>query len=203
MKIEMIEQNRIRVLLTRSELAERNLTTDNLKRNSPYLNEFLFEVMEQIREKTGFNPYSGQVIVEASSDGEGLILIVTKLSPQKKKLSGKDKKRYINARPVLKNACRRKNIYIFDDFEAVCGAVVRLDKRAFEYSSLYRIENKFYYYLEQGTGFEKSNAVLCEYSIRFGKLCSKEYLDEHGDVIFDTYELYEMALNLSKCDKCE
>ncbi len=198
MKIEVIEENKIRVLLTQTELAERNLTSDNLKKNTPYLNEFLFEIMEQIREETGFNPYNGQVVVEASPEGEGLVLIVTKLTAQKKKISAEKKQQYINAKP--KCVRKRTSIYIFNNFEDLCGAVIRLDKRAFDNSCLYKMDERFYYYLNQGAGFEKSNAVLSEYSDRFGKMCSKEYLEEHGDKVFDAEELYNMAVNLSKCE---
>ena len=198
MKIEIIEENKIRVVLTHTELEERNLTPDNLKKNTPYLNEFLFEIMEHIREETGFNPYNGQVVVEAAPENEGLVLMVTKLTTQKRKMSLEKKKQYINAKP--KRVRKRKNIYIFNDFEDLCGAVMRLDKRAFDNSSLYKLEGKFYYYLIQGAGFEKSNAILSEYSERFGKMCSKAYLEEHGNKIFEHDGLYNMALNLLNCE---
>jgi len=133
--IEIIGKDRIKVMLSEAEMQERNLTNEVLVNKSEMLNSFLFEVMEEIREKTEFNPYNGQVVVEAIRGNEGLMLLISKAEREKRKLTPEDKEKIRNAKPVVKKKKTLKQIYIFENFENLCSAVIRLEDRSFEKSS--------------------------------------------------------------------
>ena len=62
-QIEKENSNKIKVTLQPLDLREMNISIENLKPNSPQLNRFLYEIMEKVREETGFNPYNGQIVV--------------------------------------------------------------------------------------------------------------------------------------------
>ena len=147
MNIEVIGKDRIKVILSESEMAERNLTNEMLVNKSEMLNSFLFEIMEEVREKTEFNPYNGQVVVEAIRGSEGLMLIISKAETEKKKLTKADKEKYKKAKPVIKKKETRRQMYIFEDFENLCSAVIRLDEECFKKSCMHRVGKHFYFHL--------------------------------------------------------
>ena len=196
MNIEIIGKDRIKVTLSETEMSERNLTNDVLVNKSELLNEFLFEIMEEVREKTEFNPYNGQVVVEAIRGSEGLMLIISKAEPEKRKLTKADKERYKKATPVIKKKEERKRIYIFENFENLCSAVVRLDTESFEKSSMHRVGKNFYFYLVQKEGFSKSSSILSEYCNRKAHPQIISYVREHSDLTFNGEELKKMSEEL-------
>ena len=196
MNIEIIGKDRIKVVLSEAEMEERNLTNDVLVNKSELLNSFLFEIMEEIREKTEFNPYNGQVVVEAIRGSEGLMLIISKANREKKKLTAADKEKIRRAKPVVKKKETQRQIYIFDDFENLCSAVIRLGEGSFEKSSVYRIGKVFYFYLEQDEGFLKSSAVLSEYCSQKASADMIFYVEEHSDLMFNGSELKKMSVKL-------
>ena len=79
MKIEKIEANKIKVSLSELDLIDMNINVKSLTPDSPRLHNFLYEIMEKVKAETGFNPYSGQVVVEATPHDDGITLTVTKL----------------------------------------------------------------------------------------------------------------------------
>lgn len=196
MNIEIIGKDRIKVMLSEAEMQERNLTNEVLVNKSEMLNSFLFEVMEEIREKTEFNPYNGQVVVEAIRGNEGLMLLISKAEREKRKLTPEDKEKIRNAKPVVKKKKTLKQIYIFENFENLCSAVIRLEDRSFEKSSMYRIGKFFYFHLVQDEGFFKSSAVLSEYCSRKANSDMISYIEEHSDLVFNGSDLKKMSVEL-------
>ena len=109
LKIEKIEINKIKVTLSALDLIDMNISVKSLTPDSPVLHGFLHDVMEMVKAETGFNPYSGQVMVEATPSDDGIVLMVTKLSEEKKK---KPKN--------VRVAGYRKITYRFRHFENIC-----------------------------------------------------------------------------------
>ena len=80
MQIEKLEDNKIQVILTTADLSNMNIDINSLSGESVELNAFLFHIMERIREETGFNPYGGQVLMEAMPIGDdGISILVSKV----------------------------------------------------------------------------------------------------------------------------
>ena len=73
MRIEKLNKDKIKVTLTTAELINLDIDVKRLSPDSKELHTFLFHIMETIREETGFNPYNGQVVVEATPSQDGIL----------------------------------------------------------------------------------------------------------------------------------
>lgn len=176
MRIEKVEFNKIRVTLFSEDFSAMNLSQEHLHSNSPELHSFLLQVMQKVQRETGFNPYNGQVVVEATPFSQGLVLMVSKL-PQKTAKKPQPSPRRVTARkkaPTLHTLiCRFQTIEdlssvirLLDDY-VTCGAVY-----------WYREE----YYLVLKTN--RIPTVLHEFATVFPDFgFFAERLSEHGKLI--------------------
>lgn len=80
MKITKITNNEIVVFLNEMDLELFDITPESMGTKSASLHKFLFALMETVSTETGFNPYDGQVVVEASPYDGGIKLSITKVS---------------------------------------------------------------------------------------------------------------------------
>ena len=97
MQIEKLEENKIRVILTTADLLNMNIDINSLGKESVELNKFLFNIMERVKEETDFNPYGGQVLMEAMPMGDdGISIMVSKVQSDAIRLS-KEKFKKIRA----------------------------------------------------------------------------------------------------------
>ena len=58
--------------------------------------------METIREETGFNPYNGQVVVEATPSQDGISILVKRLNKGIKKITEEQFKKVVSVKPKKK-----------------------------------------------------------------------------------------------------
>ncbi len=179
-QIEKESQNKIKITLKPVDLQRMNVTVESLKPDSPQLHNFLHEIMERVQEETGFNPYSGKIMVEAMPMGENMLLTVTRISVQNKISIGEKPKRI---RAVANKTYQRHTAFSFDNFENFCKALTSLNKET--------VKNSDYYILD------KSNVLLV------GGLSDTEryILNEYSDLskcngIIDSY-LKEHAKHIS------
>lgn len=56
--------------------------------------------METIREETGFNPYNGQVVVEATPSQDGISILVKRLNKGIKKITEEQFKKVVSCQPL-------------------------------------------------------------------------------------------------------
>ena len=206
MRIEVVENHRIKVSLTTNDLMYYNLNPETLSPESPELNKFLFQIMEDVKKQTGFNPYCGQVVVEAVRSNSGITLYITKVgintavqgavSPSKRKIKAvavKSKKpSYSNIR------------YMFSRFDTLCNALTNMSAKALSLSSLYTYENKWYFVLGDADGFEWMHCILCEYCDKFGgDLYTEAFLQEHGKCVAAGERLISMTDGIKELNKSE
>lgn len=86
MKIRKLSPDLIAVFLSEQDIIEYDIDINDKIPPSDELHKFLFEIMEAVREETGFDPYhGGQVVVEASPTSTGLNLLISKVKPKVKK----------------------------------------------------------------------------------------------------------------------
>lgn len=185
MKIERIESNKIRVTLSSFDLVDMNVTAKSLTPSSPVLTGFLHDVMEKVVEKTGFNPYDGQVMVEATPDGDGIVLVVTKLSPEK------PKKRKIKN---VKVRVRKKNLstYKFAEFIDITYLFMATTPEDFIDGGLYDYNGDFYMVIPK-------DAVknICEFAEETTDLSlNAAFFEEHGGLKVKGSELVRMATGI-------
>ncbi len=203
MKIEVLENSRIKVTLTAEDLIYYNLKPEKLSPRSPGLHKFLFYIMENVRRETGFNPYRGAVAVEAMQSKDGVVLYISGIKNQEGKtqsvnINGAEKRLRIKTKKLVKP----ENFYMFEEFSNLCKALVKLGNTALEVSKLYEYESKWYFVLGPGEHFEKSHCILSEYCTDFGGMMFSEgFLTEHGKVIASGERLISLAAGIKKLEE--
>ncbi len=196
MKIEKVENQKIKVTLSESDLMYYNLNPKEITRNSPELHRFLFQIMENVKKQTGFNPYCGQVAVEAVSSEKGITLLISRISPAVNKDKLKKIKVSTSKRVMIKNR------YLFESFDNLCGALCALDEGILEKCTLYSYNDGWYFILGNCTGFDRQHCILSEYCTNFGGIvCTEPFLSEHGKLIASGKSLLSMVKGIKELEK--
>lgn len=195
MKIEMIENHKIKVSLTVNDLLFYNIKPETLSPNSPELNKFLFNIMENVKKQTGFNPYCGQVIVEAIRSESGIVLYISRAKDAD---SNKNAVRKIKSVTVKS----KKNKYLpgtykFKDFENLCEAVTAMDVSFLTFSKLYMYQKEWYFILEPTEKNEECHYILSEYCDDFGGgLYNESFLDEHAKIVAEGENMISFLMGI-------
>lgn len=188
MKIEKIELNKIKVTISALDLVNMNINIKSLTPNSPGLHDFLFEVMEEVRAQTGFNPYAGQVVVEATPNEGGIILTVTRLIDEKPA-----PKRPRNIR-VAKPKSLQRLTYRFNSFENLCELFASSEGCEFKKASLYEYNENFFLIMPP-----HNNLSLSEFAETGNSASlSESFLAEHGKLHAEGDSLISMAVGVKE-----
>lgn len=189
MRIEKIEGNKIRVTLTSADLLDFNIDVKTLRPDSPQLHTFLFKVMERVQRETGFNPYSGQVVVEATPSAEGIVLLVTKISEERRPVPQKPARAPRHVRAV-KKAAVKQHIYCMGSFDDVCALFETIDSALLLDCRLYELDGRFYLV----SAAAKAMAVLAEFgAVLRHDAMTEAFLAEHGRLAAKGGRLWSMA----------
>lgn len=184
MKIVRLEQDRIKVILSDSELMNMNIDIETLIPDSPELSTFLCEVMEAVKEETGFSAETGQVVVEATVSGGGIVLILSK----------KAKNRIKGVRAVRKN---ENVVFEFNGFNDLSGFLLNINTAYLWDMRLYRYLNKFYIAVNR----QRIPIIIYEYSMHNRRLSVAEnMLSEYGTAVAGGKELIKLVSELKKIE---
>lgn len=206
MKIEKLAENKIVVTLTSDDLNGLNINIHSLHDDKGTLNKFLIHVMEVIREETDFNPYNGQVVVEACSISEGLMITVSKLKENVKELARKALKDSKNIKVNAKIKPKRTESFYFDKFTDLCNALIRIESTLYNKCEIYKFNGTYClllccdrFTLENKDTYMRIACVLAEYSRR-SSMHSRQYchIKEHGELIASGDKLVSMINGLKK-----
>lgn len=198
MRIERLNSNKIKVTLTTADLINLDIDVEQLAPNSKELHTFLFHIMETIREETGFNPYSGQVVVEATPSRDGICIIVSRMGTETTKIS-KESFRSVKSIKAKKKEQNRTEIFYFGNFNDMCSAITEADEKILEAGILYSLNSTYCFIVENGHRFDKDINIMSEFSpMKSNNHIQAEYIKEHGKLIAGHKELLSMAANLRK-----
>ncbi len=199
MRIEKLTGNRIKVTLTTADLTDMDINIRQLTPDSAELHSFLFYIMEAVREETDFNPYNGQVVVEATPSKDGISLIISKLGAVK---GGALRGRYgrITAiKPKIKKKPSDLGLYYFDNFDNLCEALTRLEDEALINSRLYRLSNDYCLILRNSKRFERGGYILNEFASGKSRYPMRaEHITEHWTPVAAGEKLRTMAKEIAK-----
>ncbi len=201
MRIEKLAENKIKVTLSAADLTRLNIDIKQLTPASKELHSFLFHLMETVRLETGFNPYNGQVVVEATPFSEGISVIISKL----KSSDGNITKEQLRRAKVVKASVKRRSaeadVFFFNSFDDLCGAFMRIEEDAFLHSMLYKIGESYCFLIKKESNFPASRHILSEFSAgRSGGSVRAEHVREHGELIAAGKKLAKMAEEIKKLD---
>jgi len=203
MKIEKINDNKIRITLSNSELEERNLDFQSLRYNTPEAQTLFFDMMKMAETEHGFHASNCQLFIEAASvNGGQFIVTITKLHdkiipPVQKK------KTIVPELKVKKKTLILNLIYRFETFEQICELAnsrllpLNLPAELYEYNKVYFLAVKTD--AMQKEQLKKINLIISE----FGELVQdSETIDatlaEHGNRIIKQYALKKITQHFCK-----
>ncbi|MEA4900871.1 adaptor protein MecA [Desulfitobacterium sp.] len=178
MRIQKVNESTIRIFISFTELADRDITMADLFQRSAKSEQLFWELITQAREEVEFNldqPFWIQA--SAASNDEFVITVMRQEESIETPAKEKDKKRPTRSKVL-------EWIYVFEDFEDVLAAVKRFPDFPRLWSSLYEFEGEYYLAVSHlGSGKKKqyAEALLDEY----GEIVdiAKVFLQEHGKVI--------------------
>ena len=203
MKIEKINDNKIRITLSNSELEERNLDFQSLRYNTPEAQTLFFDMMKMAETEHGFHASNCQLFIEAASiNGGQFIVTITKLHDKVVPAVPK-KKAMVPELKVKKKTLILNLIYRFDSFEQICQLAnskllpQNLPAELYEYNDIYFLAVKTD--TMQKNQLKKVNLIISE----FGELVrDSETIDatlaEHGNRIIKQYALKKIAQHFCK-----
>lgn len=193
-KIEKINDNKIKVTLSTSELEERNLDFQSLRYNTPEAQTLFWDMMKQAENEHGFKTTNCQLFIEAASINNGqFIVTVTKLqekalppSPQKKKLPVPELR--VKKKSYVEN---ENKIYKFNDFEELCKLINASTSIVDFQSTLYEYKNAYFLVMKPS---KKMHLIISEFGeIVKDSIAIEAILKEHGNKIIEKNAIKKLA----------
>ena len=123
---------------------------------------------------------SGQVFVEAKKNDNTIVFTIKRMGLSKEE----KRKKYRNARAVVKAAEEQVYVYGFETFDDMVAALGNLDEDILLTGAVYIFEKVYYCTFRTDRNFEKYNSVLCEFCHQKDEYdFTDAILGEHGKCI--------------------
>ena len=193
-RIEKVTGDKVKVTLSADDLVSLDIDINSLVPDSKELNTFLFRILDTIREETGFNPFGGQVVVEATPSKDGISIIVRKLRPLMR--GSEEIKNAVRVKAKPKKAAVAA-IFYFGDFDDLCSALMMLTEEEITESALYKLGDVFAFVTDNSPSAVRRVSVLSEFSSGRSRYPMQlTYITEHGSLVAKGAALWEMAENI-------
>jgi len=197
MKIEKINDNKIRVTISVNDLEERNIDLGSLNYNSPAAQELFWDMMEQAELQFGFNASDSQIMVEPNLDSEdGFIITITKVEDDynfesiQKYIKDRYKKSDLRVKKKNRKICSAIMIYSFGCFEDLCVLCRKIEPMYSGESTVFKCKDTYYLILTRNNyvvhNAKMFEALLNEYGKKVTNMSFYEgYLNEYGTKIIE------------------
>ncbi len=195
MRIEKLNENKIRIFLNTKDLQENNIDLHDFMSNSEETQDLFLEMLNKAETEVGFKTNNYKLIIEAlaSSDGN-FILTVTRVKPETN-----DILKMPSLRPKIKKHLIKPNkmlsIYLFNTFDEFCDFCTYMKTRStqeylnkFKNTSLVFYKNNYYLILNNLKldipELKKFSCIISEFSnkIKSDALFERK-LKEYGKTI--------------------
>lgn len=150
MKIEKLTENKIRIILKKEDLKNKNFDFKNLLMLSYESQDIFLEILDKAKSKINFNTEGHALLIETySQDTDTYILIITKY-PKNFNVNKKNEKERKNIYAKNKHNQENTSYYIcqfnnLDDFFDFCNYINTLKlNKTFKTSLLYLYNNTYY-----------------------------------------------------------
>lgn len=202
MKIEKLNEDKIKITLSTDDLAERNIDIQSFIYNSPESQDLFWDMMQEAEQKYGFNVDESMIYVEASASGSGIFtLTVTKttgsLNIPTSKTKAKFKKGNFKLKRKVTSIQQENSIYIFSSFEDICEFCNAVDCSKIGTNSLYKLNDQ--YYLKVST--MPFTSILEFASLDNSPELTFARIQEYGSIISDEEALQKISLHFTKKKK--
>jgi len=178
MRVQKVNEHTIRIFISFTELADRDITMTDLFQRSPKTEQLFWELIAQAREEVEFNldqPFWIQATL--ASNDEFVITVMKQEEQLEIPAKERPKKQIAKGRGA-------EWIYAFADLEDLLAAVRNLPELPNLRSSLYAYEGEYYLVLNRlGSGQKRqtAQAMLDEYGLAVS--VTKAFLVEHGTTV--------------------
>ncbi len=184
MKIEKINDYKVKITISSIDLKEREIDIDDLVYNSPKAQELFWDILYQAYIEQGFEVKDEQLIVEAIPNSkDSFVITITKyrnkhmLKPGPTKfLKGVDTKRSVKPKEVC---------YYFDNLEDIIELCKRVINTYRGDSAVYRHHSTYFLILKPYDS--ESNSLVETLSEEYGSRCKTNeiFLREYGKIIIE------------------
>ncbi len=197
MRIEQLEKNKVMVTLTADDLHMMDIDISTLGNETVKLNTFLFTIMERVKAETDFNPYGGQVLMEAMPTAEGVSIFVSKVLDDRKITKNAFRSvRTIRARGIdsSENEADSMELFYIESFDDVCSVLRELKYNTLLKAELYEIDGEYCILIKRDFKSPQSMGVLWEFARRRAvHSMQKDFVREHGTLIARGRKLANMG----------
>ncbi len=192
MRIERINENKLRVFLSFDDLEDRDIDLDSFNYNTPETQELFWDLMEQAEVELGFDAMESQLCVEAVTDVDhGFVITITRMDDEgefesiQKFIKNRYKKKELTPRKKAPSLVSTVAIFCFEDFDAITQACLQTGALHTGSSAAWQCENHYYLVLygieNQNAGSGRFEDILGEYGEKIQNTHFFEgYLNEYG-----------------------
>lgn len=175
MKVEKINENKVKIILTLDELEKREISLKELETNSSLARELFFDLIEENNLDEEFKLEDSQLLIEASSDNENLFVVtITKvdIAPSTLKTFANFNKKS-NKSIKNNNYKLSSNIYSFTSIDILLEFIDKIKEETLFLgrNSLYKnSENYFLIFTKNAIKdkrFMKTYSFLSEYATNY------------------------------------
>lgn len=196
MKIEKLNENKIRITLDMNDLAKKNIDFHSFMSNPIESQNLFLDMLEQAEKEVGFKTRDCKIMLEAIAMSNGVfVLTVTRVQPDTLKSDTPVRKKVKIKRKIKNIDCNKCAIFEFlnfDDFydfgtSLTQNAIATINKNIGS-SKLYYYNSKYYLVIDKIANDQKLIKHFCSSILEFGKLVSnsstyQSTIIEHGKLI--------------------
>ena len=197
MKIEKLNENKIRITLNIEDLNERNISMQSFMSNSIESQDIFMDMLDKADEEVGFNTDDCRIMIEALALKNGVfVLTITKFEHDTEKTPLRRKNVHIKRKNPDINL--EKTIYSFESFDSFCEFCNFLSNTLEEIqildfakeSSLYEYNSNYYLILSNINVNSKSLKYICSSITEFAHFVNSSELfeskiKEYGRLVID------------------
>ena len=185
MKIEKLNENKIKITINIDDLAEKNIDLYSFMHNTPETQDLFWDILNKAEKECGFNVDNSMICVEASTSGAGnFVLIVTKTNEKPvltTNLNNAYKKKNLKLKRKNISLSLPQNIYQFESFDDICEFVKVININLIENNILYEMNGK--YYLQSSN--MPFNNILEYASVTKNPKLLEARLKEYGNILIN------------------
>lgn len=218
MKIEKISDTQIKFILSKDDLAGKNIKLEDLSSSNDKTKELFQDMLATALEEFGFAIDDAPLLVEALPVAmDSIMIIVTKIDSEEK---SSEEPSQTAALPAISNDIhkfKRKSItvhrndaldnsnvliYSFNALDDVIDVCSKIYTYSFKGSSLYKNDKKYYLILQSrkkdADSIEGSSFILNEFGIKQNSSAlSKYWFIEHGETLIGENAVEILAENFA------
>ena len=203
MKIEKISDTQIKFILSKEDLAGKDIKLEDLTSSTEKTKELFRDMLAKALEECGFSIDDAPLLIEALPIAmDSIMIIVTKIDSEEKENSSEDSET-VSAKAKDNHKYKRKSInvhrsepigstdtfiYSFEKLDDVIDVCIKTNRRTINDSSLYKQFGKYYLVVSVNKDsmetFEKFSYILGEYGQKQNATSLSKYrLMEYAETI--------------------